>query len=153
VTRLDNDIAKDVAELIWKHFHVTPPVDLARIARELGIIVKISDLGYRISGFYTNIESKPVIVLNKRINASRQRFTLAHEIGHYLLSSQIPESTELSTCRLANEFAAHLLMPEGIIRGVLSTTTDFRQRVKLVKSTFQVSTWAAQFRIQEICNY
>ena len=60
----------------------------------------------------------PLIVVRKEIAASRQTFTLMHELGHVLLhkSSSIDDETDLYSQtgreREANAFAGYLLVPD-----------------------------------------
>ena len=64
------------------------PVKLGDLAKELGLIVVRSTLGARISGQImpsTDAPSGFEIKLNRYDSPERQRFTLAHEIAHYLL--------------------------------------------------------------------
>lgn len=54
-----------------------------------------------------------VIVLNRRLPPSAQRFALAHELGHLVMHTQLPgEEME----READAFASELLMPASDIR-------------------------------------
>lgn len=53
--------------------------------RSLGIDVVIVPLRDDVSGLYIPVRPRPVIVLTNKHPASRQRFTLAHEIGHHAL--------------------------------------------------------------------
>lgn len=69
-----------------------------------------------------------IIVLNKRINnIGRRRFTLAHEIGHFVGHRYTREKFECTRKQLhdfseddleveANEFSSQLLMPPDLIR-------------------------------------
>src|SRR5690242_7840769 len=64
------------------------PVKLNAIAEHLGIPVYLSTLKPKISGLIEPDDTAPSrfrIKLNRHEIAERQRFTLAHEIAHYLL--------------------------------------------------------------------
>lgn len=75
------------------------------------------------SGFL--VPDKNAIFVNKMESPGRKRFTIAHEIGHYVLKhkeSHILKRDELSSLgtnqqeKEANAFAAELLMPEEIFK-------------------------------------
>lgn len=101
------------------------PVRIASIARALGVEVKSATLKPRISGQIQKSETSASgfrIRVNRHESPTRQRFTIAHEIGHYLLHrDEIGDGIEdtilyrstLSDYREAeaNRMAAELLMP------------------------------------------
>ena len=116
------------------------PVQLMRIASELDISVKMTEeWDDRQSGSLAHIDGKFIIFLNSKHSQLRNRFTLAHEIGHYVKHrNQITVGQEVvstylkpaagvlnrikdtnsynQTEREADEFAAELLMPENEFR-------------------------------------
>lgn len=112
-----------------RRFQEKAPVDLDGVANALGIKVYTDDLG-TISGILRKDkklggDSGYVILVNKNHPLNRQRFTVAHEIGHFILHRDMgdeirddefyralpgPLETE------ANAFAADLLMPWNLIR-------------------------------------
>lgn len=103
------------------------PVDVERIAEGLGIVVKRGDLGENTSGVIYREGNATVVGINSTQSKVRQRFTLAHEIGHFIIHKQrdlwvdspvlfrrndvtgAPLETE------ANRFAADLLMPRNLL--------------------------------------
>lgn len=109
------------------------PVDPVRIARSLGINVYQAPLTNTLSGMLARLaqDSGTDLILNSEHAPVRQRFTAAHELGHYfynLDSGQDAPRTfvhrrdTLSACGVdaeevfANQFAAELLMPEEEVR-------------------------------------
>jgi len=107
-------------------FLVEIPVRVASIARALGIEVKAATLKPRISGQIGRSDTSDSgyrIRVNRHEAKARQRFTIAHEIAHYLLHrDQIGDGIEdtilyrstLSDRREAeaNRLGASLIMPE-----------------------------------------
>ncbi len=77
--------------------------------------------------------SDNTIYINVTENESRQRFTMAHEIGHFVLGHQGENGVNYRSDlingieeRQANDFAAKLLMPkELIIRTLKKVLDDF----------------------------
>jgi len=110
------------------------PVKVAGIARALGIEVKAATLKPRISGQIGPSETSDSgyrIRVNRHEAMARQRFTIAHEIAHFLLHrDQIGDGLE-DTIRYrstssdtreaeAKRLAADLIMPRFSVRRRLS---------------------------------
>lgn len=122
-----NRLAPDIRALIAQ-FQDEPPVRLPELARALGVSVKAATLGPGISG---EIRPTPdgagyVIRINRHDPPKRQRFTVAHELAHFILHrDEIGNGIEddvlyrsgLSDRReqQANRLAADILMPENLL--------------------------------------
>ncbi|WP_328900880.1 XRE family transcriptional regulator [Streptomyces sp. NBC_00441] len=91
-----------------------------------GIHVTAQSLGPGFDGLSWRSEDSRIIVINTDVAWSRQRFTLAHELGHHLAGDVdtqglLVDTNVMSTGHRipemrANAFAAALLMPEREIR-------------------------------------
>ena len=77
-------LAREVREQIDQHL-AEPPVRLGTIARRLGVKVLLSTLPRGISGQIGEENGDFVIRINRHEAKHRQRFTLAHELAHFLL--------------------------------------------------------------------
>ncbi|MBS4760963.1 MAG: ImmA/IrrE family metallo-endopeptidase [Clostridium sp.] len=123
-----------VAEDIIKRFGITEPPVLAKEFAEIhGLSIvyvnfdKINPQYNKISGFI-DIDTNKLYV-NADESPKRQNFTIAHELGHFLLGhlnsseySVLYRNNELSDSPLereANCFAANLLVPEKLLRKTL----------------------------------
>jgi Zn-dependent peptidase ImmA (M78 family) len=113
------------ADEILRTFGVhAPPVNVDAIARGLGIIVHyVPNPGW--DGAVSSSEERAEVWIRESDAAVRQRFTLAHEIGHLLLHplGVAYRDTQGGTMRgfnpmerAANQFAASLLMPTWMVR-------------------------------------
>ena len=106
------------------------PVKLGSMAKELGIVVKKSPaLPRNISGKITRLPAGVYeIRINKYESLERQRFTLAHELAHFLLHrNEIARLGEIADNVLyrsgasetieyeANRLAAQIIMPDEAI--------------------------------------
>ena len=118
----------------------TPPIPIDQIARahlllwvELADDLRLvpgapGDAG-RLSGLL--VPSKRTIWVDRyeaQRSASRRRFTVAHEVGHWVLHAQRSPASDSLFCRPhdlhrtdqlegeANAFAASMLMPEPLLR-------------------------------------
>lgn len=78
----------------------------------------------------------------------RQRFDLAHEIGHLVMHSDAdPGSRELED--QAQRFASELLMPSSAIQGLLPAKADWR-KFGLLKEQWGVSMQALMFKARRL---
>jgi Zn-dependent peptidase ImmA (M78 family) len=150
------------------------PVPVEKIAKSLGARVCFSPLDDELSGFIFIKDGVPIIGVNSLHHPNRQRFTIAHEIAHlqlhrdYITSEvhvdkQFAEpvlrrdsSSATGTERLeveANQFAAALLMPADILKGLLKASPiDIEDESSLEEwsSAFNVSKAALQYRIRNL---
>lgn len=111
-----------------EQFQRDAPVRLPNLARELGVPVKSATLAPGISGeIRPNDGNGFVIRVNRHDAHVRQRFTVAHELAHFLLHSEnigdgieddILYRSTLSDRREqeANRLAADILMPDQLVQ-------------------------------------
>lgn len=104
------------------------PVDVEAIAKMYDVIVVRKDLEDSVSAILQIKGVRGIVVVNAAHHPNRQRFSIAHELGHYLLHrdegsifvDRSPvffrdkaSSSGISRQEIdANAFAAELLMPE-----------------------------------------
>ena len=126
-------IAPHDRSIVEKHLQ-EKPVRLGMLASELGINVKLSALGRGLSGLIEHTGGTYTIKINRHETRERQRFTLAHEIAHYLLHRDVIDSSgEIRDNVLyrsgqperleyeANRLAADLIMPIDRVQSDLAT--------------------------------
>lgn len=133
---------------------IQPLSDLTNILENLGIvIINIEDENGNFNDFASLseiVDNIPFIVLLGNIkDGARQRFTIAHELGHLVLKSK---NNELDEEKLCNRFASSLLMPKeavynelGIIRNSISIF-----ELKAFKEEYKVSYSATIYRLKEL---
>lgn len=139
------------------------PVKLGAIAERLGIKVFLSTLPRGISGQIGQENGDFVIRINRHEAKHRQRFTLAHEIAHYLLHrdkivaeggwsenvllrSGQPASVEYE----ANRLASDLIIPS---QQLAAATADYSgpmtsEIIEDLARRFGVSTAAMEIKLQ-----
>lgn len=130
------------------------PVPIEEIIRTFDIDVEIYDLPDSISGVYCEVCGHPVIGVNSNHHTTRQRFTVAHELYHFLAESCEEQiATMLTTCegveqneRNANRFAAALLMPQRPVHGLYEKGMCLRHMAE----TFEVSEQAMLVRLRDL---
>ena len=144
------------------------PVPIERVASRLGIKIKLEDLGEECSGVLVRKRERAVIGVNWRHHSNRQRFSIAHEIGHFVLHSgetYIDKGYSIHFRALesgsgtkkeemeANAFAAALLMPTTMVREAFAQqpfdlTED--DALEMLAERFKVSTQAMTYRLMDL---
>lgn len=151
-----NDLASTMDRLKRTGF-LKPPVDVHAIAEYLGVDVIEEAMDDELSGYIEPRQSGWLIGVNAYHHENRQRFTIAHELGHFLLHKPSKRHVDVTFARRsggrdqseneADKFAAILLMPEDEVRRVISEgLTSLEQ----LASKFGVSVLAARFRVQSL---
>lgn len=95
---------------------VNPIFELTDTLEERGIMVFQSKVlhGDKFDGLAVQVDGMPVIVVGEGWPGDRQRFTLAHELGHLVLKDRL--SANLDMEKAANRFAGAFLAPEPEVR-------------------------------------
>lgn len=136
------------------------PIDVFALARELGVDVVAAPMRDDISGKIECDRGGPCrITVNAMHHPRRQRFTVAHEIAHYVLhrdligdgiedngkyrSKQQSDSVE----RQANRYAAEILMPWRLVAEKFQSGL---QTPAALAREFAVSEAVAEIRLLEL---
>lgn len=164
-------IAALVDELLDRHTVTAAPVPVEKIAKAEGLLVSKKPLDDDVSGFLLRAGTKMVIGVNARQAPNRQRFTVAHELGHALLhdgdelhvdhgfrinfrdvnSSLASDIEEIES----NTFAAWLLMPTRfLVKQVSLAHLDIDNGDEVVKlaKRYSVSAQAMTYRLLNLAN-
>jgi Zn-dependent peptidase ImmA (M78 family)/transcriptional regulator with XRE-family HTH domain len=154
---------RDTAEALLDASGIsTLPVPMEELVRGCGVQI-LSWAFEDVDGLIVELSTGPVIWVNHLQAETRQRFTLAHELGHYLLRHidkfYIDFGGELSPAvtgghpkydwraeRAANDFAANLLMPASTVRAEHTLNRDS----KLLAKKFRVSPAAMRYRLNSL---
>ncbi len=145
-------------------------INLKKICKHLDINLKSEELNENISGLFIVKEDAYFIRYNKKEPKTRRRFTIAHELGHFVLHKNIPlfvdkagakilyrdnESStgEVKREREANAFAASLLMPIKFIKNEIDRMPEEEEEViEYLAKKFSVSPQAMTYRLANL-NY
>jgi Zn-dependent peptidase ImmA (M78 family) len=139
------------------------PIQVGAIAKALGIIVKKATLSAGISGEIKEVNGVCIIRINRHDVKARQRFTLAHEIAHFLLHrdkigdgitddilyrSSLSDELEAQ----ANRLAADIIMPWALIKKSLGNYTDLKteEKIERIAKESELSTTAIKIRLGKI---
>jgi Zn-dependent peptidase ImmA (M78 family) len=127
---------KLLVDTIIRQNNLTIPIDVEKVAQAIGAELKWDDFDGSLSGFAFQKHGSKYIGVNSLEGEQRQRFTIAHELGHLFLHKQNSVSYDTGMIMLrdghssdgtdikeieANRFAAELLMPEESIREDLAS--------------------------------
>jgi Zn-dependent peptidase ImmA (M78 family) len=165
----DYDRARQTAlALLERHNISSAPVPVERIAKALGVRVEYAPLDGDLSGLAHIKDGLPIVGVNALHSATRQRFTLAHELGHVQLHQpELEAAVHVDRGSLrrdalaaagvdpseieANAFAAELLMPKHLLEAALAgRTVDLEddKAVEALAKRFRVSEAAMRFRLE-----
>ena len=147
-----DDIVKDLAT---NGFINNGVVDIEKIITSKGIgIIYDDSLDSSQSGYLKKINGNWIIGVNKKHHKKRQRFTLAHEFGHFILHKNEDTMFEdevlfrdenlTSIEYAANRFAAELLMPQNLF---VSSIKKGETSLEDLAEKFEVSTLAVKNRV------
>lgn len=147
-------------------------IPVVSIAEELGFkVYNVTFKDNNVAGIMCDTFSpvKPfdeqrVIALNRNDYATRKQFTIAHELGHFMLhcgeknefferyKKGLDHGQRSEQENEANRFAAELLMPAQSVYQVLKDlpSTSISDRVCALVNTFIVSEKAALRRLKEL---
>lgn len=144
-----------------------PPVPVDKIAEKLGLTIESHHFDKQeFSGVLVREGERAVVGINVSHHPNRQRFSIAHEVGHYLLhagdrvfvdrvynvnlrSSVSSLGTDLEEIE-ANTFASLLLIPESFLMNdpdASSIDMEDEQAIRKLARKYQVSSQAMTFRL------
>ena len=164
---------REAQALLEQHAIKAVPVPVERIAKSLGIRVEYAPLDDELSGLAHIRDDVPIIGINALHAPNRQRFTLAHELGHVrlhhreleravhvdrgslrrdALSAEGVDTIEIE----ANAFAAELLMPTRLLISALErhpVDLEDDRAVAALAKRFRVSDAAMRYRLNSLGEY
>lgn len=129
-----------------------PLPDLIDVFEEHGIkVFEIDNNQYsKIDGLYACVNDMPVIVVGNHRPGDRQRFTLAHELGHLLLDNRIADGMDIEIS--CNRFAGAFLLPKKSLIKILGEHRNSIEprELSLLKQEFGISMTAILHRAEDI---
>ena len=149
----------DVDEGLSQHQQFAP-VNLDAIAMDLAIPIRRERLPADVSGKITrdrNALSGFFITINSTQHPKRQRFTLAHELAHYIMHRDLIEAGVVDDTMYrsglsnryevqANNRAAEIIMPTRLVRREAEKLGDLRSLAEM----FDVSEEAMRIRLNTL---
>jgi len=148
------------------------PVAIDRVAQRLNLTMEAGALGDNVSGMLIVRGERGAIGYNSAHARVRQRFTIAHEIGHFLLYAKstgkarlfidgyisfrgdAPSSTKRERDEVeASQLGAALLMPRSLLKKELlnnDLNLDDDESIEFLAKRFQVSSPAMANRLLKL---
>ena len=135
----DTGSPEGLVSLILKHEPNLPfPVPIEELALQLEIeeIAELQTEGFEGGLITDTVRSRGIILVRKGLNRARRRFTIGHELGHFLIANHIPDKDGQFLCSRedlralsakegnrrakmeveANRFSSLILMPPPKLR-------------------------------------
>ncbi len=133
---------------------------VVKLAQALGINVLLTTFkDEHVAGMLKFENDEVNLYVNENQTANRQRFTIAHELGHYILHRDFVQSHKISVFyrkdfynyfdkieEQANKFAATLLMPERPVRGLW----EIYHSIEVLATILKVSEQAMRIRLMKL---
>ncbi len=148
------------------------PVPIHLVAQRLNLTLEAAALGDKVSGMLVVDGDQGAIGYNSAHARVRQRFTIAHELAHYVLHARRSGKAQLFIDKQvtyrrddqssagvnpeeieANQLGAALLMPRGLVQQEIQARDldlDDSEAIDLLAKRFQVSTAAMSNRLQNL---
>ena len=149
------------------------PTNLIQILEYLGLKLDERPLEDEYSGLLILGKKPAVVVINSRHSKARKRFTIAHEVGHYVLHKSVEKETypvfvdkvkvyfrnnndegeyyDHGKEMEANAFAAEILMPKRLLKEYIEENDlDISKKsgIKTLATEFEVSQQAMEYRLK-----
>lgn len=171
IRNMPNDIENisDITQKIIKDLKSKEfPIPIVKIMKELNFLVGMQELEDNLSGYIVISEDivkkfgkDKLICVNSKDSLGHQRFTIAHELAHFLFDFNPAQSNEFyNTYRTddvenekeqrANKFAANLLMPEEEFTKIYNDLCNDDEKFEKLIKYFEVSRRAIDRRIIEL---
>ncbi len=144
-------VAHHVRE-VWQ-LGQNPIPDLVDTLESRGIMVITTkvDVGEKFAGLAGNMGKTPLIVISDHQPGDRQRFTLAHELGHLVLHGRLAD--DLDEEKACNHFAGAFLLPEAAAKQHLGSHRNsiLWPELHMLKHEFGLSMGAILIRTMQCC--
>jgi Zn-dependent peptidase ImmA (M78 family) len=170
--RRSDDPEARAAETLAKLDFRLLPIPVEKVAKSLGALIRFQPFDEELSGMIFIKEGVAIIGVNALHHPNRQRFTLAHEIGHLvmhrdIISTEVHVDREFAVLmrdatsatgqnkieREANRFAAALLVPRNLLEKELKAKPfdiDGQSPLDELAKKFRVSKQMMEFRITNL---
>ena len=166
----EQEIRLKVDEVLRETEMISIPIEIVAIANFYGFRVYEIPMDDNVSGMIIsdkenikNFDTNKIIVVNANHAQTRKRFTVAHELGHYILQGQPQEcyahrdsGVYSGSEKDANSFASALLMPEKDVLNEIEQLKSIYGNISNsvieanIANKFNVSKSAADVRIKKL---
>ena len=161
---------KRLARRVIRKYELRPPIDIGSLVNLYARLTFVQIPFQGVDGISLNLKTPGKathVIVNSTGSRFRQRFTMAHELGHILIPWHVgavvidhldtsgtrpPSNWTMDDWTMENEansFAAELLMPHSWIEQTVSSTTDLAEAHKRISFECQTSTLSAAIRLTQ----
>jgi len=151
----DAESAAEKLRSLWQ-LGIEPIPSMTELLEERGIKVLALELPSVVSGskaiaLQAQLEAAAMIVVNSTHNGERQRFTLAHELGHLVLRFG-DELSDKQQEKAADRFAGAFLVAQEMLRKLVGNSRNVISMGELLafKKIFKVSIAALAVRCRQV---
>lgn len=144
------------------------PVDIEKIARHLDVAIQYEELDDDVASLLVVSKGVSTIAVNKTQSIARQRFAIAHCLGHKVLHVKKPDTLFIDKafklyapkndthmgefkreCE-ANFFAENIIMPEGVVKKEIEgkeVDLEDELQIRKLEKKFVVSAQVLGYRL------
>lgn len=148
------DQIEDVADRVRSAWNLgfDPIPDLIDVLETNGIRVFMieADTENKFDGLAARVSGMPIVVVGRHWPGDRQRFTLAHELGHLMLEGRLAQ--DLDEEKACNRFAGAFLFPRESVRQELGGHRNAIElkELGLLKEEFGLSMAGILYRARDL---
>lgn len=145
---------EDAVEIVRKAWDLgyDPIPDLIDVLETHGIRVFMIDANTdpKFDGLAASVNQMPIIVVGSNWPGDRQRFTLAHELGHLMLAGRL--ANDIDEEMACNRFAGAFLIPRKSVEQELGTHRSYIEpkELALLKEEFGLSMAGILYRARDL---
>ncbi|MHB1757253.1 MAG: helix-turn-helix domain-containing protein [Leptospirillum sp.] len=145
---------EDIAETVRNVWDLgyDPIPDLVDVLETHGIRVFMinANTDPKFDGLAASVNQIPIVVVGSNWPGDRQRFTLAHELGHLILANRL--AADLDEEMACNRFAGAFLIPrQSVIRELGAHRSDIEPKeLALLKEEFGLSMSGILYRARDL---
>lgn len=161
-----NHEPEDFARALLRHFDIERAEDVASLAKQLRLAIREVDS----TGFEGALVRIPqnrggIIALRKDFReAGRRRFTIAHEVGHFVLPGHGQDACFCTTAQIeswrkdavrkqeyeANRFASEFLLPGRVLYPLVNASDLTLAKIRQIAEQFDTSLTATAVKCVEV---
>ncbi|WP_288843352.1 XRE family transcriptional regulator [uncultured Deefgea sp.] len=129
-----------------------PVLDLIDVLETHGVRVFVVQLetSNKFDGLAAKVNDMPLVVVGANWPGDRQRFTLAHELGHLMLNNRLADGIDEE--KACNRFAGAFLLPDASLRQELGEHRNAIElkELGLLKDEFGLSMMGIMYRALDL---
>lgn len=149
---MNTNIEQLVNKILQAANFSSPPIDVEKLAefhfglefdwRPLADVNILAELSFAQKKIYMN----EIHADDFAANVGLKNFTIAHELGHWVLHRKSLNKSSKQIEREADKFAVYLLMPENLVRAEFAKLNS-RRLIQCLSAEIKLESMAQKFRV------